>query len=166
MSDYSDKLKDPRWQKLRLQVFERDKFTCQCCQDTEETLTVHHLEYAKSGDPWDVPIESLLTLCDNCHSECEKILRKLRRVIPFGYGKSKHLLTCASYILENYSHGEGQVRFKEALIDLVYRCTWDHHTRDLVMVESALLQSFVAASFEAGIDTNKKLGTPEASNAS
>lgn len=65
LKTYGDKLKDPRWQKLRLQVMERDKFTCRCCRDTETTLNIHHLEYA--GEPWECPIDKLLTLCENCH---------------------------------------------------------------------------------------------------
>jgi hypothetical protein len=35
---YSDKLKDPRWQKKRLEVFERDGWCCQCCGDSESPL--------------------------------------------------------------------------------------------------------------------------------
>jgi 5-methylcytosine-specific restriction endonuclease McrA len=34
---YGDKLKDPRWQKRRLEIFKRDEWTCQQCGDTETT---------------------------------------------------------------------------------------------------------------------------------
>jgi hypothetical protein len=68
MSTYGKKLKDPRWQKLRLEVMNRDGWACQWCGSTTDTLNVHHLDYAKSGNPWDVPIEKLLTLCEDCHS--------------------------------------------------------------------------------------------------
>ena len=30
---YSEKLKDPRWQKKRLEILERDNFRCQYCGD-------------------------------------------------------------------------------------------------------------------------------------
>lgn len=40
-SEYLEKLKDPRWQKRRLEIFQRDEFTCQVCFDTESTLHVH-----------------------------------------------------------------------------------------------------------------------------
>lgn len=66
---YADKLKDPRWQKKRLEVFERDEWRCQSCQDTETTLCVHHLRYISGHDPWDYPNELLITLCETCHSE-------------------------------------------------------------------------------------------------
>lgn len=48
---YLEKLKDPRWQKKRLKVFERDEWTCQCCNDTESTLNVHHRYYKHNADP-------------------------------------------------------------------------------------------------------------------
>jgi hypothetical protein len=62
---YTDKLKDPRWQKKRLEIFSRDNFTCQCCNSTENTLVVHHFKY--SGEPWDIDSKHLLTLCEECH---------------------------------------------------------------------------------------------------
>jgi 5-methylcytosine-specific restriction endonuclease McrA len=30
-ADYLAKCKDPRWQKVRLEVFQRDEWTCQVC---------------------------------------------------------------------------------------------------------------------------------------
>lgn len=64
---YSEKLKDPRWQKMRLQVLERDEWTCRFCGDKTKTLHVHHFCYAKSGNPWDVEDHALITLCEDCH---------------------------------------------------------------------------------------------------
>ena len=66
MNEYSEKLKDPRWQKKRLKIFNRDNFTCVECGDTETTLHIHHKEY-KDSEIWDYPNESLITLCENCH---------------------------------------------------------------------------------------------------
>ena len=65
---YSEKLRDPRWQKLRLQVFERDEWTCQLCGDTGSTLAVNHKYYLSSKEPWEYPIDALNTLCESCHS--------------------------------------------------------------------------------------------------
>ncbi len=39
MSEYLEKLKDPRWQKKRLAVMERAGWKCQCCSETKKTLT-------------------------------------------------------------------------------------------------------------------------------
>ena len=69
MSAYSEKFKDPRWQKKRLKIMERDEFRCQACYDTEATLHVHHLQYDKNKDPWDYPSESLITYCKICHRD-------------------------------------------------------------------------------------------------
>jgi len=66
--DYVEKLKDPRWQKKRLEIFERDKWTCNCCGSKEKTLCVHHLFYFKDKDPWEIHDGFLLTLCEDCHS--------------------------------------------------------------------------------------------------
>jgi len=64
---YLKKLKDPRWQKKRLEVFERDEWACQICFDTELTLNVHHKYYLKGCDPWEYPLEALVALCEDCH---------------------------------------------------------------------------------------------------
>jgi hypothetical protein len=66
---YAEKLKDPRWQRRRLEVFQRDKFTCQWCFMDHKTLHVHHLDYIDGREPWDYPMEYLQTLCHECHEE-------------------------------------------------------------------------------------------------
>jgi len=63
---YLDKLKDPKWQKKRLLILQRDEFTCQNCFSDKETLHVHHLIYS-DGSPWDIDDKHLITLCENCH---------------------------------------------------------------------------------------------------
>lgn len=65
---YLEKLKDPRWQQMRLRVFERDGWCCQSCNATQYTLVVHHRYYLKGHEPWDYPIDALITLCEDCHS--------------------------------------------------------------------------------------------------
>jgi hypothetical protein len=65
---YSEKLKNPSWQKKRLEIFSRDGFACQFCFDTENTLHVHHLKY-KGVNPWDTPDKYLLTICEECHKK-------------------------------------------------------------------------------------------------
>lgn len=68
---YADKLKDPRWQRVRLKVFERDNWTCLLCDATEKTLHAHHLNYA--GEPWEAPLEDITTLCEDCHRNLHNI---------------------------------------------------------------------------------------------
>jgi cytochrome c553 len=69
--EYAQKLKDPRWQKKRLEILERDEWTCQLCGSTTDTLAVHHKRYLIDTEPWDYPNKLLITLCETCH-EAEK----------------------------------------------------------------------------------------------
>lgn len=61
--EYRKKLLDPRWQKKRLEILERDSFTCKLCGDSQMTLHVHHLYYERGNEPWEYPLEALATLC-------------------------------------------------------------------------------------------------------
>jgi hypothetical protein len=102
-SDYAQKLKDPRWQQLRLKVLERDGWACVKCSDTESTLHVHHTYYADPEDemdPWVYGQASLITLCDECHkSEHENLpsarAALTRAVSSAGLGSVCNLLTIA-----------------------------------------------------------------------
>lgn len=64
---YSEKLKSPKWQKKRLEVLNRDDFTCTLCGDTESTLHIHHKSYKKNTEPWDYELDNFQTLCEVCH---------------------------------------------------------------------------------------------------
>lgn len=64
---YQDKLKDPRWQKKRLEILERDEKCCQICSIKDRTLHVHHLFYNYDVDPWEYDDKYLMTLCDKHH---------------------------------------------------------------------------------------------------
>lgn len=68
---YSDKLKKSKWQKRRLEIFQRDNFRCQSggCPDPEGQLEVHHIEYFSGVEPWDYPDDMLITLCSVCHDK-------------------------------------------------------------------------------------------------
>ena len=106
---YSEKLKDPRWQKLRLQVFDRDDWCCQICDDSENTLNAHHIVYIPNKEPWEYNLFDLLTLCEDCH-EAEKlkmqdiehdILLVLKR--KFLHSDNLHEL-CEGFVLMELPH--------------------------------------------------------------
>jgi hypothetical protein len=65
---YAEKLRDPRWQRRRLEIFQRDNWACQLCGHTKLELHVHHL-YRTTEDPWDEPDLNLLTVCQLCHEQ-------------------------------------------------------------------------------------------------
>jgi ribosomal protein S27AE len=56
---------DPRWQRRRLEVMERDKWACVNCGAMDLALHVHHKHYV--GELWEVPADELQTLCEPCH---------------------------------------------------------------------------------------------------
>lgn len=61
---------DPRWQQLRLRVFERDGWKCRMCEKNSKTLHVHHPVYhAFAEGPWDYDVDELVTLCTDCRKE-------------------------------------------------------------------------------------------------
>ena len=67
-AQYAKALQHPKWQRKRLKVFERDKWRCHECKDTETTLHVHHLRYTKKY-PWNELMKNLTTLCKKCHKK-------------------------------------------------------------------------------------------------
>lgn len=99
---YWEKLKDPRWQKKRLEIMERDEFKCRHCDDATTTLNVHHRYYISRRDPWDYEDDVFMTLCEPCHEEME--------------AAGKLILRLASASLFN----------RQALVMLTEACSADH----------------------------------------
>ena len=65
--DYAQERLDPRWQKKRLDIMNRDSFACCDCGDENTTLNVHHRYYVTGRKPWEYPDWSFQTLCYPCH---------------------------------------------------------------------------------------------------
>lgn len=86
-SEYSKLLRDPRWQKKRLEILNRDKFQCVLCGNDNETLHVHHKIYKSGKKPWEYENSLLVTLCDGCH-ENEK-------------NNMEHYLNCLHFYLKD-----------------------------------------------------------------
>lgn len=71
-SEYSKLLQDPRWQKKRLEILQRDNWTCRNCGsglNEGVTLHVHHIRYIKGKKPWEYENDNLITYCENCHQK-------------------------------------------------------------------------------------------------
>jgi hypothetical protein len=67
---YFDRLKDPRWQRKRLEVMSGFGWRCQKCGATELSgvqFHVHHRYYVSKRDPWNYPNGCYRLLCDPCH---------------------------------------------------------------------------------------------------
>lgn len=68
---YAEQLRDPRWQKKRLEILSRDGFKCVVCGDGKSTLHVHHKRYVKGRMPWEYDATELSTVCKNCHESAD-----------------------------------------------------------------------------------------------
>lgn len=93
---YAEKLLDPRWQRKRLEVLERENFACQLCGDTKTTLHVHHEEY--SANPWETDSALLKCYCKHCHSVIE-------------YNKEYDIDTLRGMVKETLDNGNVQLHF-------------------------------------------------------
>ena len=100
---YSEQLKDPRWQRKRLEILSRAEFSCENCCDDESTLHVHHKLYRKGAMPWEYEAHELQALCESCHEAehavkqalqaamAEMSLWHLEQLLGFAEGKlAKH----------------------------------------------------------------------------
>lgn len=63
---YQEQYKHANWKNIRKYIFMRDDYKCVECGSTGK-LNVHHEFY--NGYIWDVPLDSLKTLCVECHKE-------------------------------------------------------------------------------------------------
>jgi len=77
---YADQYKDPRWQKKRLEILDRDEFQCQHCGDSKSQLHVHHRVYEYGRDVWDYDNDLLVTYCNSCHQYAHQLSSDLKSV--------------------------------------------------------------------------------------
>jgi hypothetical protein len=83
--EYLELLRDPRWQRKRLEILERDGWECTFCGDTKTTLHVHHRYYKRGKKPWEYDDEALTTLCETCHAKVTETKRLIdAAVAEFG----------------------------------------------------------------------------------
>ena len=76
---YAELLKDPRWQKKRLEIFQRENFECEWCGSKDNPLTVHHDYYRYGKTPWEYPDTSLHCLCEECHGIVTKWKKEIKK---------------------------------------------------------------------------------------
>lgn len=70
--------KHPEYKEWRLKVYERDKYTCQCCGDNKgHNLNAHHLDSHDWAIDKRTDVDNGITLCDICHTDFHKL---------YGYG--------------------------------------------------------------------------------
>ena len=115
MRTYSDKLKDPRWQRKRLEIMERDGWKCRNCGDEKSTLHVHHWAY--NGDPWEVDPMFLSTYCHRCHAMAETLIAAVR---PFGSVGQAMEIACMTSMNMGTLHPFAMVSRCERMVALMF----------------------------------------------
>ena len=99
MIDYNELLRDPQWQRKRLEIMQRDDFQCCACGNTKETLNVHHIKYEKGKNPWEYDNNMLITLCESCHKN-EKDWKDKRVEYLYNRLKNELLGTHSLFIIK------------------------------------------------------------------
>jgi len=80
--EYSEQLRNPKWQKKRLVILDRDNWACTICENNEIQLHVHHLKYPEYGiDIWDLDDKYLVTVCNVCHNVLHDLPRTVDTLI-------------------------------------------------------------------------------------
>jgi hypothetical protein len=64
---YKEQLRDPRWQKRRLQVLQYAGWRCQICGVKDQELHCHHSYYSKGKMAWQYPKGAIISVCWRCH---------------------------------------------------------------------------------------------------
>lgn len=97
-TSYFEKLKDPRWQKRRLDIFELYNFECSNCGDNRSTLHAHHVGYRKNTEPWDYGDTEILCLCEDCHKKAHKQSDNTKELLRFVAGDTAKIDQIIGYI--------------------------------------------------------------------
>lgn len=116
---YWELLKDPRWQRKRLEILNAADFKCEQCASAEKPLHVHHKIYRKGAMPWEYEDHELAALCEDCHESETQLRAALAEVMALltvsdldkllGYAEGMALLdgTYSATTLRNYEFTEG-----------------------------------------------------------
>lgn len=112
---YIELLRDPRWQRKRLEVMQRDGFECLSCGDKGKTLHVHHRSYARGRKPWEYDDDNFETVCVDCHERKTQLRRRLTDAIG---------MLDESWELEVLGYAEGLAALQCA--KMIELCGWEH----------------------------------------
>ena len=91
-SDYLELLRDPRWQRMRLETMNRDGFKCRSCGNDKSTLNVHHRYYVRGRAPWEYDPDTLRTLCEPCHERAELMREALAHSVAQVDERDEHFV--------------------------------------------------------------------------
>jgi hypothetical protein len=110
---YYEKLKDPRWQKVRLQAMEKANFCCQMCFDDSTSLNVHHKEYFKGHEPWEYNLNQLIVLCEDCHKNHHAYKDMLKKISSYLDYDGPNDRTSIAFMIAGYCNFDYDSLFAE-----------------------------------------------------
>lgn len=127
---YWQKLQDPRWQKKRLEILNRDRFKCKGCGATDKQLHVHHNYYISKRDPWEYPDSALKTLCWACHEEITTNFKEYPDVWEYLFALNDETDGVLVRPLDSRCHilGVNPIEFIRLLANALDRGVIDHET--------------------------------------
>lgn len=149
--DWEEQYKSPKWQKLRLRVFEEAEFKCAICGASETELHAHHINYKKGKMVWEYEEDELLCLCSVCHkiihvmckfiqqSTCRFNLHQRGRLAGYIYGLKQ----------QNEGYPIMPVKLTTAAMALGYMQAWRIET--LKQLENLIDIKQLAAKIECDI---------------
>ena len=77
---YQEQLKDVRWQRRRLEIFQAFGYRCEDC-GVQSDLQIHHCHYDPGLMAWEYPNELLMVVCDGCHVKRFQLENSVKREI-------------------------------------------------------------------------------------
>lgn len=114
---YAEKLKDPRWQRKRLEILNRDGWKCRRCGEKTKTLHVHHVAYLRGKAPWEHPDTGMLTLCHGCHAIAESTAECFKAILCGDGMNGMFLMSEVACVSGKYPHGRKLEQIIAALRD-------------------------------------------------
>lgn len=82
-SSYGALLRNPKWQKARLETMQRANFACEKCGDKDSTLNVHHKNYKPGRNPWEYELSNFICLCESCHEHIHEQKQMINNLLPY-----------------------------------------------------------------------------------
>lgn len=155
---YAEKLRDPRWQRKRLERLEKASWCCDCCGASDNTLHVHHNDYFKGREPWEYELAQLTVLCEDCHTvehESEDYL--LLAASRIGTSNTPHGRDSAASLLAGFCFQDmGDTPDPEMYLygELITRMSKGARVRALNCLE---IESLIAAISSDGVGFNDAL---------
>ena len=70
----------PNWQRKRLEVMSKKRFSCEACGATDSPLHVHHKVYENGKSVHEAKSSDLEVLCRECHARVEAMVKGVRRL--------------------------------------------------------------------------------------